>query len=249
MIKLYGLIGNPLSHSFSKRYFSDKFTKEAFEDTLVYENFELKNLSELPELIISHPELTGLNVTIPYKEQVMEYLDEIDAVAADIGAVNTIKISRDTQRVFLKGYNTDYIGFDTSLTTLLQPLHTGALILGTGGASKAVAYVLRKKNIPYRYVSRNPVEGELSYSNLSAGLLQQFPVIINTTPLGSFPDTESFPPLPFEQLGSNNLLFDLVYNPSVTAFMNRGMDAGATVFNGYDMLVSQAEASWLIWNS
>lgn len=248
MTKLYGLIGYPLSHSFSKKYFSEKFTKEAFDDKLAYENFELADLSGLHDLINSHPNLIGLNVTIPYKEKVMAYLDEIDPIAADIRAVNTIKISRGSQGVFLKGYNTDHIGFDASLTTLLQSHHTGALILGTGGASKAVAYVLRNKNIPYKYVSRNPEKEELSYSNLNSEMLKHYPVIINTTPLGTYPDA-TYPPIPYDLLGPDNLLFDLVYNPPVTAFMNKGMDAGATVFNGHDMLVSQAEASWKIWNS
>jgi len=246
-MKKYGLIGYPLSHSFSKKYFSEKFIKEAFDDSLVYENFELADLSELPDLINSHPNLIGLNVTIPYKEKVMSFLNEIDEVAMEIGAVNTIKITRDANGVFLKGYNTDCIGFDTSLTTLLQPHHTGALILGTGGASKAVAYVLRNKNIPCRFVSRNPGSEDLSYSSLNSELLKQYPVIINTTPLGTYPDL-SRPPLPYNLLGPHNLLFDLVYNPPVTEFMNKGMEVGATVYNGYDMLVAQAEASWMIWN-
>ncbi len=248
MIKKYALIGFPLSHSFSKNYFSEKFEKEVAADAFVYENFELPDLTRILELINSHPDLFGLNVTIPHKEKVIPFLNETDEVASEIGAVNTIKITRNSNGLFLKGYNTDCIGFDYTITPLLKSNHTGALILGTGGASKAVAYVFKNKNIPFRFVSRNPAEGELSYSDLTAQVLENYPVIVNTTPLGTYPNVSS-PPIPYALLSPRNLLFDLVYNPPVTEFLKKGMEASATVKNGYDMLVAQAEASWKIWNS
>lgn len=243
MQSVYGLIGYPLSHSFSPGYFKEKFAK--VEIDAVYRLFPLANIKELPQLLAKYPSLSGLNVTIPYKEQVIPFLDDIDNAAKAIGAVNCIKISNGQ----LKGYNTDVIGFEHSLAPLLQPQHTKALVLGTGGAAKAVAYVLGKLNINYQLVSSSDKTGTIAYRDISTDTIEEHKLIINTTPLGMHPNTDACPDIPYSALGETHLLYDLIYNPEETTFLKKGNAQGATTKNGYEMLVLQAEASWDIWNN
>lgn len=243
-MKQFGLIGKTLKHSFSKDYFTQKFEAEKLFD-YSYHSFELDNIDRLPELLLQHPQLCGLNVTIPYKEAVLKFLDEEDVVVKTIGACNCIKISRGK----LLGYNTDVFGFKTSLQPLLQARHNKALVLGTGGAAKAVAYVLQQLNIDFQWVSRKENENHLTYDSLTEEMLHNYPLIINTTPLGTFPNVDECPPIPYNFLTSRHLLFDLIYNPAKTAFLIKGEEKGATIKNGYEMLVLQAEASWKIWNA
>ncbi len=247
-MKRFGLIGYPLGHSFSKKYFTEKFEKENITDC-EYELYPLESLDELPNLIKSVKGLKGLNVTIPYKEQVLKFLDEIDPKAEQIGAVNIVKI----QGKKLIGFNTDYIGFKESLIKFIgsNPMPEKALILGTGGASKAVKVVLKDLNIDYNIVSRNPIEDQISYDSLNTSIPQHLnthKLIINTTPLGMAPKTESLPDLPYQLLTTDHFLYDLVYNPMKTAFMQKGIDAHCWVKNGLEMLYGQAEAAWKIWN-
>ncbi|MCB9291975.1 MAG: shikimate dehydrogenase [Lewinellaceae bacterium] len=245
---LYGLIGYPLSHSFSRRYFNEKFRQEKMSDHH-YELFPLEDIGELPALLAAHSNLKGLNVTIPYKQQVMAYLDELSEGAAAVGAVNTIKIRQGK----LTGYNTDVYGFEQSLRQFLEESNAvaglQALVLGTGGAAKAVVYVLARMGIPYRMVSRREAPGQLTYPELNETLIQDYRLIVNTTPLGMSPKVETCPDIPFQHLGPKHLLFDLVYNPEETAFMARGKQRGATARNGLQMLHLQAEKAWEIWNS
>lgn len=243
MQSVYGLIGYPLSHSFSPGYFKEKFAKAEID--AVYRLFPLANIKELPKRLAEHSSLSGLNVTIPYKEQVIPFLDDIDNAAKTIAAVNCIKISNDK----IKGYNTDIIGFEQSLAPLLQPQHTKALVLGTGGAAKAVAYVLDKLNIDYKLVSSSGKTGTVAYEDISAATVDEHTLIINTTPLGMHPNIDACPDIPYSALGETHLLYDLIYNPEETTFLKRGTAQGATTKNGYEMLVLQAEASWDIWNS
>jgi shikimate dehydrogenase len=244
--KLYGLIGFPLSHSFSRQHFSEKFAREQISDCQ-YELFPIESVERLPELLAAFPNLQGLNVTIPYKQQVIPFLDVLDESAAAVGAVNVIQFAG-TQ---LRGYNSDVFGFESSLVAFLaenkaQPQR--ALILGTGGAAKAVQFVLNKLNIPFSLVSRQPEAGHISYEEVNADLAQ-FPLIINTTPLGMAPHTDTCPALAYEQLGRGHLLYDLVYNPATTTFMQQGLDRGLPVKNGLEMLYGQAEKAWQIWNT
>jgi len=245
-IKQYGLIGYPLSHSFSASYFAKKFEKEKIKDCN-YQAYEIDSIEKLPQLIVDIPNLIGLNVTIPYKQSVFDYLIDIDEVAKNIGAVNTIKIDLTTQQ--LKGYNTDYYGFKQSLKPFLENNHQRALILGTGGASKAVCYVLKELNIDYLMVSRKP-EGtnEIAYEDVNEYVMQHHQLIINTTPLGMFPKVGAKPELPYQYLTPQHLLYDLVYNPLETAFLKEGKQKGCITINGLDMLKLQAEKSWEIWN-
>jgi shikimate dehydrogenase len=247
-MRKFGLIGFPLSHSFSKKYFSDKFEKEGIADCQ-YELYALKSIEQFPELIASAPELEGLNVTIPYKEQVIPYLDELDEKAAAIGAVNTITIRNGK----LKGYNTDYDGFKDSLVKFVgaNPMPEKALILGTGGASKAVKVALEDLAITCQFVSRHPQDGQLSYDFLNAqpSILSTAKLIVNTTPLGTHPNTDGLPHLPYDHLTRDHYLFDLVYNPLITAFMQKGIEAKCWVKNGLEMLHVQAEKAWEIWNT
>jgi shikimate dehydrogenase len=239
---MYGIIGHPLLQTFSPGYFKAKFEQLGLEES--YHKFPLAAIGGLKTLLQTYPELKGLNVTIPYKEAVLPFLDELEDTAREIGAVNTIKI-RDGK---LKGYNTDVTGFRDSLQPLLQPQHTSALVLGTGGASKAVAYVLRRLGIGYRFVSRTPAAGTLSYSMLDQRTIEEHLLIINTTPLGMFPHVTDAPAIPYEHLGKLHLLYDLVYNPAETLFLLRGKEQGAATQNGYNMLIGQAEAAWKIWH-
>lgn len=247
-MKRYGLLGYPLTHSFSKRYFTEKFEKEKINST--YENFEIDNVGIFPEIIKNNPEVVGLNVTIPYKEQVIPFLDELNESAKEIGAVNTVKIMRAGSGVFLKGYNTDTFGFEKSLKPLLKSDHKKALILGTGGASKALKYVLKKLGIEYISASIEELkENEISYDEIDEKLIKERLLIINATPLGTYPKTETFPAIPYEFITEKHLLFDLVYNPEVTRFLAKGQEKGATIKNGYEMLLQQAIKSYEIWNT
>ncbi len=248
MKRQYGLIGFPLTHSFSKRFFAEKFENEKIDST--YNNFEIDSIDKLPEIIKKNHEVVGLNVTIPYKEQVIPFLNELNDSAQQIGAINTIKIKRTDSEIYLKGFNTDTFGFETSLKPLIQPYHTKALILGTGGASKAVKYVLNSLNIEYLSVStKAPSTERIRYEDIDKNTMQERLLIINTTPLGTYPKTDTFPLIPYKYITSRHLLFDLVYNPEVTQFMAKGKEQGATVKNGYEMLVQQALKSYEIWNS
>ncbi|SDG74913.1 shikimate dehydrogenase family protein [Chitinophaga filiformis] len=243
-MKVYGLIGYPLSHSFSKGFFAEKFAREGIRDCM-YESFPIPEINELPALLAQYPDLQGLNVTIPYKQAVMSYLDELSPAAAQIGAVNCIHF-KDGRK---KGHNTDAIGFRRSLEPLLQPHHNKALVLGTGGAAKAVQYVLEGLNIPYKLVSRQASADSISYEQLDAATMASHTLIVNATPLGMYPNVSAAPALPYEQLTDKHLLYDLIYNPAVTAFLQQGADRGATIKNGHEMLILQAEASWEIWNN
>ena len=243
-MKLYGLIGYPLGHSFSKQYFTEKFDREQLKDCR-FELFELSDIGELYQLLKKEPALKGLAVTIPYKESVIPFLDIIDKDAALIGAVNCISISSGK----LTGYNTDHIGFEMSLKPLLKIHHTKALVLGSGGASKAVQYVLQKLEIEYLVVTRNrqPSNGMINYESLNEKIIQEYTLIINCTPVGMFPHEKEEPEIPYHYLHAAHLLFDLIYKPTVTKFLSRGKQQGATIKNGYEMLVLQAEENWKIW--
>lgn len=245
-IKLFGLLGKNISYSFSRGYFQDKF-KQLGLDNFKYLNFDLKEIKDFKEVLDNNPNIKGLNITIPYKEEIFPFLDKIDVTAKKIGAVNTIKF---TKRGNLKGYNTDAFGFENSLLPLLKSNHKKALILGTGGASKAIAFVLKKNNIKFKFVSRNPTKKkEISYLDINRELLLETHLIINCTPLGTSPNVELCPELPYQYLSKNHLLYDLIYNPEVTTFLSKGKEKGATIKNGLEMLQLQAEESWRIWNS
>ncbi|MFN5136444.1 MAG: shikimate dehydrogenase family protein [Chitinophagaceae bacterium] len=242
MTNLYGLIGYPLSHSFSKKYFTEKFLREGIENC-VYELFPIEKIDLFPSLIESQPQLRGLNVTIPYKEQVLLYLDELSDAVKEIGACNCIAFTNGK----LIGYNTDVIGFEQSLLPLLKPHHTHALVLGTGGAAKAVCWVLNKLKIDFKIVSRSSGTDYLSYHDLNANIISNYPIIINTTPLGMQPNVNSKPSLPYESITNKHLCYDLVYNPPLTSFLKTAEGQGAIIKNGLQMLELQAEAAWEIW--
>jgi len=244
-MRRYGLIGYPLSHSFSKTYFAEKFAKNNISDCQ-YDNFPIASILEFPALIAAQKDLLGLNVTIPYKQQVIPFLHEKNEVVEKTGACNCIKIIDQK----LHGFNTDIIGFEKSLLEYLRPHHQRALILGTGGAAKAVEYVLEKLSISFLYVSRSADAGKniISYDQLDEKLISTYTLIINTTPLGTFPDIQTYPAIPYGLLSKKHYLFDLVYNPSLTIFLEKGKKQGAVIKNGYDMLILQAEESWRIWN-
>lgn len=239
----YGLIGFPLDHSFSKKYFEDKFRREKIHNC-TYHLWPLKSIDAFPHLLKSIPGLKGLNVTIPYKELVMGFLDEIEAVAAEVKAVNCVKVV--DRR--LKGYNTDITGLEASLNSFISAIPQQAFILGTGGASRAAIYVLRKLNIPFVIVSGRISNGFIRYADIKSHL-KAGNLFINTTPLGTYPDINSMPDIPYEALSANDYLFDMVYNPAETPFLKRGKEQGAKTRNGLEMLEIQAEESWKIWNS
>lgn len=242
MCKL-GLLGKNISYSFSKTYFKEKFTNENLPHT--YDNFDIDSISEFPSILKNNPDLVGLNVTIPYKEQIIPYLNEISENAKEIGAVNTITISK---AGFLKGYNTDYYGFKKSLEPFLKPHHKNALILGTGGASKAIAYTLKELNIHFDFVSRTlNDQTKFAYSDLTESIISSYTIIINCTPVGTFPMVNDCPNIPYDGIGKNHLLFDLIYNPLQSKFLICGALKGAVTSNGLEMLELQAEKAWEIW--
>jgi shikimate dehydrogenase len=243
-MRVYGLIGYPLSHSFSEKYFIRKFESEGIHGC-TYKSFPLKEIDELQHLLAGHPDLCGLNVTIPFKKLVLKYLNE-SRLPEGLEACNCIDI-RDGKLI---GYNTDWTAFRDTLSPLLKPFHQSALVLGTGGAAEAVIYALKKMGIKVSVVSRHTTQNSTyTYSEINKQVIDQHPVIINTTPLGLYPDINTCPQLPYEYIGSKHILFDLIYNPEKTLFLQKGKKQGATIKNGEDMLVLQAEESWRIWNS
>lgn len=242
---LYGLLGYPLTHSFSQRYFTEKFKEMRLTESHAYQNFAIPSIEQFPQLLNEHPFLKGFNVTIPYKKQIIPFLGEMNDAVREMGACNCVQI-KDGK---LFGYNTDIIGFEQSLQPFLRPSHSHALILGTGGAAAAVAYVLRKIKIPYLFVSRKEADLTIQYNQVDAAVLKKHTLIINTSPVGQYPDIAASPDMPYESLGPDHHLFDLIYNPETTRFMELGLQQGATVQNGFKMLVLQAEESWRIWNS
>jgi len=258
--KIFGLVGYPLSHSFSKKYFIEKFEKENIIDC-EYNLYPLENINQFPRLIVDNPTILGLNVTIPYKESIIPFLDELDETAKAVGAVNCIKIipGSENKGSRLIGYNTDVFGFKQSIKPFLETQHERALIIGTGGASKAVAYVLKEIGIDCFFVSRNKEEKSrnenqassdkfFSYDELNDYIIKTFKLIINTTPIGMYPNINEAPELPYNFITSSHLLYDLIYNPTETEFLKRGKLQGASTVNGLSMLHQQAEEAWRVWN-
>lgn len=245
MIKRFGLVGKNIGYSFSRKYFWEKFEKKSLDD-YSYDNFDIQDISDFIGIIKNNRNLCGLNVTIPYKETIIPYLDNLSGKAKKIGAVNCIKF---TKKGKLKGYNTDCYGFKKSLKPLLKPHHKKALILGTGGASKAIAYTLKKLGIGYIFVSRNQGINTIKYEDITAETFQNFQIIINCTPLGTYPETEKFPLLPYQCFSQAHIAFDLIYNPEQTLFLKKASENGTVIKNGYEMLVLQAEKAWKIWHS
>ncbi len=242
----YGLLGYPLGHSFSKNYFNQKFESEKIDAQ--YVNFEISDIKYIKNVLKENPNLNGLNVTIPYKEQVIPYLDDLDEDARLIGAVNVIKFTKGfLGKTKLIGYNSDIIGFKRSIEPLLDSSHRKALILGTGGASKAVMHGLKQLGVGTTFVSRTPKEHCITYQDVTPELLESYTVIVNTTPLGMFPNVEACPDIPYDALTPKHLLYDLLYNPDETLFMKKGKEHGAVVKNGLEMLLLQAFAAWEIW--
>lgn len=245
-MRKFGLIGKNISYSFSKNYFTTKFQDENILHAS-YENFDIQHIGEFQNILESNPNLKGLNVTIPYKESVMPYLDKLNKKAKKIGAINTIKI---TKKGKLKGYNTDFYGFKKSIKPHLKLKHKHALILGTGGASKAIAFALKQLKIDYQFVSRNTTKkGYITYKSLTPSIINKHLIIINCTPLGTFPNVNEAPNIPYQAITENHILFDLIYNPEETLFLKNGVTKNATTINGYQMLAFQADKAWEIWNS
>ena len=243
----YGLIGYPLGHSFSISFFNQKFSDEGIDAK--YENFEIPSIDILPEILDSNPELRGLNVTIPYKEKVMQFLDHISLEAQAIGAVNVIRVMHEGKDTILKGYNSDVIGFTQSISPMIDTKwHKKALVLGTGGASKAISYGLRSLGLDTVYVSRYERPGTIQYNKITPDVIREYNVVVNCTPVGMYPHTDECPQLPYEAMDSHTILYDLIYNPDETLFMKRGRERGADVKNGLEMLLLQAFASWEFWH-
>lgn len=242
-MRLFGLLGYPLTHSFSQKYFTEKF-KELGISNASYENFSIPDIQELTNILDSKKGLEGFNITIPYKKSVIDFLDELSEPVKKMGACNCVKIIDGK----LKGFNTDIVGFQKSLQPFLKPVHQKALIFGTGGASAAVEYVFQQLNIAYQFVSRNTSEKAISYNDLTQDILETHQLIINTTPLGMYPNLDACPDIPFQFITEKHHLFDLIYNPIETRFLKLGKQQGASIQNGYEMLILQAEESWRIWN-
>ena len=245
----FGLLGKSLSHSFSKTYFEEKFQKEQLSN-FTYTNFDMENLDSLHQ-IIENNSIKGLNVTIPYKEQIIPLLNEIDPVAKEIGAVNCITVSKQNDQLFLKGFNTDYYGFGQSIKPFLEPIHQKALILGTGGASKAIYYALKNVGVEVYFVTTGEKKASnyFHYSELNEYILNAFKLVVNCTPLGMSPKIDGLPNIPYQYLTSQHLLYDLIYNPETTLFLQKGKEKGAITINGLNMLKLQADKAWEIWNS
>jgi shikimate dehydrogenase len=242
-MRIFGIIGYPLSHSFSQKYFKEKFEKEGIVDA-DFLQFPIEHIDALNDVLKRHNTLQGFAITIPYKKSVLQFLHQSTDAVKQMGACNCVRI-KDGK---LYGYNTDVVGFEKSFTPLLQPHHTKALILGTGGAAAAVEFTLHKLNIPYRFVSRTKSGNNYTYNELNEDIMKEYSIIINSTPLGTFPKVDEAPEIPYSLLSSQHYLFDLVYNPAETKFLRLGKQQGATVKNGYDMLIIQAEENWRIWN-
>ena len=244
--KVFGLLGKDIEYSFSRGYFTKKFEKLGLKKH-EYVNFDIQSIEEFPSIIKKGKDnLGGINVTIPYKEEVMKHLSKLDKTAKEIGAVNTIKF---TKRGNLKGYNSDVVGFEKSIFPFIKKHHKRALILGTGGASKAIAYAFKKNGIKYKFVSRSPKgKKEISYQDLTKEVIEKYNIIVNSTPVGTSPNIENSPNIPYQFITENHLLYDLIYNPEVTTFLSKGKENGAIIKNGYEMLQLQAEESWRIWN-
>ena len=243
-MRQFGLIGFPLSHSFSQKYFTEKFLREHINDA-EFLNFSIPHINEVEKIFQTHPQLKGLSVTIPYKKSIIDYVDDTDGVVREISACNCIQISQHTK----KGFNTDILGFEKSFIRNLKPHHKKALVLGTGGAAAAVLFVLEKLGIEYLLVSREASSKTIAYSDISPVVFLEFNIIINCTPLGTFPNVTEAPLLPYSLLTDEHYLFDVVYNPFLTKFLQYGKEAGCIIQNGYEMLVLQAEENWKIWNS
>ena len=243
-MKKFGLIGFPLGHSFSKNFFKEKFIRERYSE-ITYENYEINSLEKLPDILTKNPDLRGFNVTIPYKEKIISLLDDIDIIAKKIGSVNTVKISDGK----LIGYNTDYLGFRESIISWLPNTNISALVLGSGGSSKAIKYVLDDLRISYKVISRDSKDMKISYKELkNLSMISTSKLIINTTPLGMSPNVGGFPDIDYNLINNKHFVFDLVYNPIKTKFLSLCEERGANIKNGYEMLVAQAEEAWKIWN-
>lgn len=242
--KLFGLIGRNISYSFSKKYFTERFSKDNNLESS-YENFDIRDIAEFPSLIQENPQLQGLNVTIPYKESIIPFLDKMSKKASAIGAVNVIRFTKNRK---LKGYNSDYYGFKKSLKPLLQSHHKKAIILGTGGAAKGVVFALDELNILYTFVSREIKDNCIDYDRINATTFDNYQIFINCTPVGTSPDIDKYPLIPYEFFTPNHIAYDLIYNPSETQFLKKAKKKGAQIKNGLDMLVFQAEKAWKIWN-
>ena len=240
---LFGLVGKNIGYSFSKNYFTEKFQNLGLKEYF-YQNFDLETIDTLPEIIAKNPDLQGFNVTIPYKEKIIQYLDAINDEAQKIGAVNVVKITNDRKLI---GYNTDFYGFSKSLESLLTKNHQKALILGTGGASKAIFYALEQLKIPYTIVSRTKNATNITYTEIDKKIILEHQIIINATPLGTFPNVDNCPDIPYNYLNNNHLCYDLIYNPSESLFLKLAKEKGALTKNGLEMLQLQAEKSWEIW--
>lgn len=245
-MKKLGLLGYPLGHSFSKKYYLEKFERENIRN-ISYELYSLENVADFRAIYENDPEFHGFNVTIPHKQAIARLVDELSPEAAEIQAVNCVTIHREGDAVRLKGYNTDADGFERSLRPLLSDRHRQALVLGNGGAAKAVFYTLRKLDIPFKVVSRSREKGDLLYEELTTAIIQAHQLIINCSPIGTFPHTEEAPRLPYDAITADHLLYDLIYNPEETLFLRRGRERGAITKNGYEMLLIQAERNWEIW--
>jgi len=243
-IRKFGLLGRNIEYSFSRKYFTERFKRDGLQH-YSYENFDISDISDFPNVIKNNRDLKGLNVTIPYKEAVIPFLDKMSANAERIGAVNTIKF---TKKGYLKGYNTDFYGFKKALKPLLKEHHKKALILGTGGASKGVAFALEQLDILYTFVSREANENAIDYNRINATTFDNYFIVINTTPLGTSPNVKEFPPIPYQFFTKNHIAFDLIYNPEETQFLKKAKKYGAITKNGLEMLAFQAEKSWKIWN-
>lgn len=242
--KRFGLIGKNISYSFSKSFFNEKFKRENLSNCS-YENFDFQDISEFTEHLKNNPNINGMNVTIPYKEAIIHYLDKLSKKAKKIGAVNVIQVTKEGK---LKGYNSDCYGFKKALQPLLQKNHKKALILGTGGASKGVAFALEELNIEYAFVSRSKNTNTIPYDKINEKTFEEYQIVINASPVGTFPNIENYPNIPYQFFSKNHIAFDLIYNPKVTEFLKRALERGAQTKNGYEMLVFQAEKSWDIWN-
>ena len=245
-MKKFGLIGYPLGHSFSQGYFNEKFANEGIDAR--YDNYEIASIGDFPAVVEENPDLCGLNVTIPYKEKVISYLDEVDWAATEIGAVNVVKVVRHKGSIRLVGYNSDVIGFVQSIEPLIESHHKKALVLGTGGAAKAVVYGLRSLGVEPTLVSRRPHPDRLNYDQLTPACMDEYTVVVNCTPVGMYPRVDECPDIPYEGLTPRHLLYDLVYNPDQTLFLKKGAAQGAQVKNGLEMLLLQAFAAWEFWN-